>query len=225
LVEDHARMRESFALALNESSTVRCVATYATGEEALRAIPAAPPDVVLMDIHLPRMSGIACVARLKAVLPGLQILMLTRFEENGIIFEALQAGASGYLVKQVRPAELVEAIEQVHAGGAPMSMHIARKVIEHFRGLPKPSGGVENLTPREQDVLRLLARGSLYKNIADTLGISMNTLRTHLRAIYEKLHVHSRTEAAMKLVDPHRFDSGGPAGPMNGDPRGHSPPI
>src|SRR5579883_2308679 len=175
LVEDNARMRESFALALNSSPGLRCIATYATGEEAVRAIPAAPPDVVLMDIHLPRMSGIVCVSKLKAVLPQLQILMLTRFEETGTIFEALRAGASGYLVKQVRPAELAEAVEQVHAGGAPMSMHIARKVIEHFQRPPEANDGLASLSPREQEVLRLLARGALFKNIADSLGISLNT--------------------------------------------------
>lgn len=203
LVEDNAGMRESFALALNSFPGMRCAGAYPSGEEALRALPAAPPDVVLMDVHLPGMSGITCVGRLKALLPSLQILMLTRFEESDTIFQALRAGASGYLVKNIPAAEMAQAIEQVHAGGAPMSMQIARKVISHFQAVQKPADGIEKLTARELEVLRLLARGRLYKNIADTLGISLNTLRTYIRSIYEKLHVHSRSEAALKLIDPH----------------------
>ena len=206
LVEDNAGMRESFTLALNDAPSLRCIGAYASGEEALRAIPASPPDVVLMDIHLGGMSGITCVARLRAILPRLQILMLTRFEESDTIFQALRAGASGYLVKNVPPAELVQAIEQVHAGGAPMSMQIARKVISHFQAIPKAPDGLESLTQKEQEVLRLLAKGRLQKSIALTLGISVNTLRTHLRSIYEKLHVHSRAEATLKLIDPHHQD-------------------
>jgi len=206
LVEDNAGVRESFALALNGAPNLRCLGAYSSGEEALRSIPAAPPDVVLMDVHLPGMSGITCVARLRAILPRLQILMLTRFEESDTIFQALRAGASGYLVKNIPPAELVQAIEQVHAGGAPMSMQIARKVISHFQATSKPADGMESLTQREQEVLRLLAKGRLQKNIAETLGISVNTLRTHLRSIYEKLHVHSRAEATLKLIDPQQAD-------------------
>ena len=206
LVEDNAGMRETFALALNGAPGITCLGAYATAEEALRAIPAAPPDVVLMDIHLPGMSGIACVGRLRTLLPKLQILMLTRFEESDTIFQALRAGASGYLVKNIPPAEMVQAIEQVHAGGAPMSMQIARKVITHFQGIPKPPDGIDSLTSREQEVLQLLAKGRLQKNIASTMGISVNTLRSHLRSIYEKLHVHSRSEAMLKLIDPHRVE-------------------
>lgn len=206
IVDDSPGVRESFALALNGSANLRCLGAYKSGEEALRAIPSAPPDVVLMDIHLPGMSGITCVARLRNVLPKLQILMLTRFEESDTIFQALRAGASGYLVKNIPPAELVQAIEQVHAGGAPMSMQIARKVITHFQAIPKPPDSIDSLTSREQEVLRLLAKGRLQKNIAATLGISVNTLRTHLRSIYEKLHVHSRSEAMLKLLGPHASD-------------------
>jgi DNA-binding NarL/FixJ family response regulator len=206
LVEDNAGVRESFVLALNGSPNLCCVGAYASGEDALRAIPTAHPDVVLMDIHLPGISGITCVARLRAILSDLPILMLTRFEESDTIFQALRAGASGYLVKNIPPTEMVQAIEQVHAGGAPMSMQIARKVIRHFHAIPKPPDGIENLTAKEQEVLQLLAKGRLQKNIADTLGISVNTLRSHLRSIYEKLHVHSRTEATLKLIDPYRSD-------------------
>jgi DNA-binding NarL/FixJ family response regulator len=206
LVEDNAGVRESFTLALNGAPNLHCLGAYASGEEALRAIPTAPPDVVLMDVHLPGMSGITCVARLRSLLPKLQILMLTRFEESDTIFQALRAGASGYLVKNIPPTELVQAIEQVHAGGAPMSMQIARKVISHFQAIPAASDGLESLTQKEQEVLHLLAKGRLQKNIAVTLGISVNTLRSHLRSIYEKLHVHSRAEATLKLIDPHRAD-------------------
>jgi DNA-binding NarL/FixJ family response regulator len=203
LVEDNDGMRESFALALNGAPNLSCRGAYASAEEALREIPVSLPDVVLMDIHLKGMSGITCVARLRSILPRLQILMLTRFEESDTIFQALRAGASGYLVKNIPPAELVQAIEQVHAGGAPMSMQIARKVISHFQAIPTAPDGLESLTQKEQEVLRLLAKGRLQKNIAETLGISVNTLRTHLRSIYEKLHVHSRAEATLKLMDPY----------------------
>ena len=203
IVEDNASMREGFALLVNEAPALRCISTYASAEEALVGIPKAPPDVVLMDINLPGMSGIACVGRLKQVVPELHILMLTRFEQSDSIFEALRAGASGYLVKNCLPAEIVQAIEQVHVGGAPMSMQIARKVIAHFQNIPKPAGAVEKLTVRELEVLRLLARGHLYKTIADSLDMSLNTLRSHIRAIYDKLHVHSRAEATLKLLDPY----------------------
>jgi len=206
LVEDNPGMRESFALTLNGTPNVYCLGAYASAEEALREIPASPPDVVLMDIHLKGMSGITCVARLRSLLPRLQILMLTRFEESDTIFQALRAGASGYLVKNISPTELVQAIEQVHAGGAPMSMQIARKVISHFQSIPATPNGLESLTQKEQEVLQLLAKGRLQKNIASALGISVNTLRTHLRSIYEKLHVHSRAEATLKLIDPHRHE-------------------
>lgn len=199
-------MRETFVLALNRSAAVHCVGAYSTGEQALREIPTAPPDVVLMDIHLPEMSGVTCVARLRAILPKLQILMLTRFEESDTIFRALRAGASGYLVKSIAPDEIVQAIEQVHAGGSPMSMQIARKVIAHFQAIPRPPDDIDGLTMRELEVLQLLAKGRLQKNIASALGMSVNTLRTHLRSIYEKLHVHSRAEAVMKLIDPGNLD-------------------
>jgi DNA-binding NarL/FixJ family response regulator len=201
LIEDNAAMREGFALLINEAPSLRCLATYATAEEGLQRLPTQTPDVVLMDINLPGMSGIACVERLKAKLPKLQVLMLTRFEQSDSIFQALRAGASGYLVKSASPSEIVQAIEQVHAGGVPMSMQIARKVIAHFQGRPKPSLDIESLTAREMEVVQLLARGQPYKNIADSLGISVNTLRSHIRTTYEKLHVHTRAEAMLKLLD------------------------
>jgi DNA-binding NarL/FixJ family response regulator len=203
IVEDHLQVREMLVKTFNEAPGLRCISAHGTGEEAAREIPAAKPDVALVDIHLPGMNGIDCVAKLKAQLPNLSILMLTRYEQNDLIFNSIRAGASGYLLKNTPCADLIQAIEQVHAGGAPMTMQIARKVLDHFRQIQQPSAGVEKLTPREQEVLALLAKGCLYKEISDALGISINTMRSHLKVIYEKLHVHSRTEAAMKYAGRH----------------------
>ena len=200
IVEDNSDMRESVAVLLNQAPGLRCVSTYASAEAAVRDLPSQKPDVALVDINLPGMNGIECVAKLKAQLPQLQVLMLTRYEQSDLIFDSIRAGASGYLLKHTPAAELIQAVEQVHAGGAPMTMQIARKVINHFRQIQQPASDVEKLTPREQEVLTLLARGYLYKEIADHLGITLNTLRNHLRAIYEKLHVHSRTEATVKFL-------------------------
>jgi DNA-binding NarL/FixJ family response regulator len=200
IVEDNDGMRESFAMLLDQTPGLRCVSAHATGEDAVRNLPAKQPDVALVDIHLPGISGIDCVATIKARMPQLQVLMLTRYEQSDLIFKSIRAGASGYLLKNSTPAELIQAIEQIHVGGAPMSMQIARKVIEHFRGIRKPASELEKLTPREYEVLALLAKGYLHKEIADSLGISINTLRNHLRPIYEKLHVHSRTEATIKFL-------------------------
>lgn len=200
IVEDQRALRESMAEWLGNAPGIRCVGAYATAEEALKHIPDLKPEVVLMDINLPGMNGIHCVARLKERLPKTQILMLTTYDDGDLIFDSLRAGANGYLLKNMPREELVEAVEQVHAGGAPMSLQIARKVIDHFHRAPKTSSELEQLTNREKDILRLLAKGYLYKEIADHLGISMSTVRTHVSAVYEKLHVQSRTEAAMKLV-------------------------
>src|SRR5215813_6385705 len=200
IVEDNADMRESVALALNQAPGLRCVSTYATAEAAVRDVPSQKPDVALVDIHLPGMNGIECVAKLKARLPQLQVLMLTRYEQSDMIFDSIRAGASGYLLKHTPANELIQAVEQVHSGGAPMTMQVARKVINHFQKIQKPSSEVEKLTLREQEVLNLLAKGYLYKEIADHLGITINTLRNHLRTIYDKLHVHSRTEATVKYL-------------------------
>jgi DNA-binding NarL/FixJ family response regulator len=200
IVEDNAGMRESFAALLNESPGLRCVSTHPTGEDAVLRIPLEKPHVALVDINLPGMSGIECVAKLKTALPGLQMLMLTRYEQSDLIFNSIRAGASGYLLKKTPPAELIQAIEQVHGGGAPMSMQIARKVIDHFRQIQRPASDVEKLTPREQEILELLSKGCFYKEISNQLGISMNTVRTHLQHIYEKLHVQSRTAAVLKFL-------------------------
>ena len=185
---------------LRRAPGLRCLHAYANGEEALQGMSTATPDVVLMDINLPGMSGIQCVAQLKERLPKLQVLMLTMYEDRDLIFDSLRAGASGYLLKNMPPVELVEAVEQVHAGGSPMSMQIARKVVSHFQRIKQPSSEMEQLTKREHEILALLAKGYLYKEIADQLGISLSTVRAHLHAVYEKLHVQSRTEAVVKFL-------------------------
>ena len=179
---------------------------YASAEEARGALPQAWPDVLLADIKLQGQSGIECVAALKARRPQLQVLMLTTYEDSELIFDSLRAGASGYVLKKTAPAELIQAIEQVHGGGAPMSMEVARKVIEYFHPVrrPAPSSAPppesDALTPREEEILALLASGCLYKEIGERLDISLNTVRTHLKNIYEKLHVQSRGEATMKFL-------------------------
>ena len=200
IVEDNADMREGVAQLLNQAPGLRCLSTYASAEAAVRDLPSQKPDVALVDINLPGMNGIECVAKLKAQLPQLQVLMLTRYEQSDVIFDSIRAGASGYLLKHIPADELIRAVEQVHSGGAPMTMQIARKVINHFQQIPKSAPDVEKLTPREQEVLTLLSKGYLYKEIASHLGISINTLRNHLRTIYDKLHVHSRTEATVKYL-------------------------
>ena len=163
-------------------------------------MPADQPDVALVDINLPGMDGIKCVSELVERLPRLRILMLTRYDETDLIFNALRAGAHGYLLKKMVSTELIPAVEQVHAGGAPMSMQIAREVVHYFHRAAKPASDVEKLTVRELELLTCLAKGYRYKEIADKLGISMNTVRKHVTHIYEKLHVQSRTEATNKFL-------------------------
>ncbi len=200
IVEDNRGTRESLSELLERAPALRFVGAHPNGEEALRQIPTEAPDVVLMDINLPQMNGIECVARLKEQLPKLQVLMLTTYEESDLIFDSLRKGASGYLLKNMPPAELIQAVEQVHAGGAPMSMQIARKVVNHFQQIKRPQSDVEKLTKREHEILALLAKGFFYKEIADQLGITLSTVRAHLHAVYEKLHVQSRTEAVVKFL-------------------------
>lgn len=200
IVEDDQDTRETLLTLLREETRVRCLSAYANGEEAVRGLPPERPDVALVDINLPGMNGIECVTRLKTLLPELQVLILTKYEESDLIFDSLRAGARGYLLKKRLTTELMPAIEQVQAGGAPMSMQIARKVVDHFYRIRQPASEVEKLTPREQEILKLLATGCLYKEISGTLGISFNTVKTHLHIIYEKLHVQSRTEATVKFL-------------------------
>lgn len=200
IVEDNPRVRTSLARLIELSDGFKCVSEHASGEEAVVGLPKAKPEVVLMDINLPGMNGIRCVAQLKDKLPKAQFLMLTSYEDSELIFESLRVGASGYLTKNLDPDEIIQAVEQVHAGGSPMSMNIARKVVNHFRQIKQPSSDMEKLTEREQEVLALLAKGFLYKEIAEQLGISLHTVRGHVHLVYEKLHVQSRTEAVLKYL-------------------------
>jgi len=200
IVEDQEDMRQSLVEWLDHAPGLSCVGSHPSAEEALRKIPFENPDVVLMDINLNGMSGIECVARLRDKLPKIQVLMLTTYEDGDTIFDSLRAGANGYLLKNMPREELVQAVEQVHSGGAPMSLQIARKVINHFHRGAKAAAELEQLTARELEILRLLAKGYMYKEIADQLAISMSTVRTHVSAIYEKLHVQSRTAASLKLL-------------------------
>ena len=200
IVEDSRGTRESLTELLDRAPSLRFVSAHANGEDAVEKIPGNAPDVVLMDINLPKMNGIECVHQIKEKLPKTHVLMLTTYEEGDLIFDSLRKGASGYLLKNMPPAELISAIEQVHAGGAPMSMQIARKVVTHFQQIKKPQSEVDLLTKREHEILALLAKGFLYKEIADQLGISLSTVRAHLHTVYEKLHVQSRTEAVVKFL-------------------------
>jgi len=183
VVEDVRGTRENLMELLGRSPGLNCVGAVASGEEALKKLPVLAPNVVLMDINLPGMNGVQCSAQLKAVLPKTQILMLTSYENSDLIFESLRAGASGYLMKNTEPDEIIHAIEQVHAGGSPMSMQIARKVVGHFQEIKTPSSEFEQLTPREKEILSLLAKGFMYKEIADQLKISPHTVRGHLHLV------------------------------------------
>jgi len=199
LVEDNTGVRESLVALIDGTPGFRCVGAYANAEAALQGLPGNWPDIVLMDINLPQMSGIDCVARLKAQRPDLHILMLTVHVDSELIFKSLKAGASGYLIKQSSPAELIEAMFDVLAGGAPMTNTIARKVVLFFQQ-KAPSDETACLTKREHEILTHLAKGYQYKEIADLLSINVLTVRTHIHHIYEKLHVRSRTEAVVKFL-------------------------
>ena len=200
IVDDETSLRQSIATFIDGSPGFRCVSTYGSAEAALQGLPADRPDVVLMDIHMDGMNGIECVQRLKALLSELQILMLTVYEDTDQIFKALAAGASGYLLKRLPPSQLLEAIGEVHAGGSPMSSSIARKVVASFQKAGPATDQDALLSPREQMVIDCLSRGLAYKQIAERMGISVTTIRTYLRRIYEKLHVRSRSEAVAKYL-------------------------
>ena len=202
IVEDSRTTREGLKTILELSNEYVCVATCETAEEALKQLPRQAPQVVLMDIQLPAMSGIECVARLKQLLPDVLVIMVTVYEDPDRIFSALRAGASGYLLKRSAPEQVLTAIRDVGKGGAPMSGEIARKVIVHFQEQSTVAAEVEKLTGREREVLELVAHGFINKEIADRLKVSVEAVRWHLKHIYAKLHVHSRTEAALKLRSP-----------------------
>ena len=198
LVEDDARLRKQLVQILEDIDDIECVIVCASAEEALEKIPSKNPDVVLMDIKLPRMSGIQCVAELKRILPEVQVIMVTVYEDSDRIFKALKAGASGYLVKSCPPEQLIAAIRDVFAGGAPMSGHIARKVVQHFHLMGPAPSEADNLSPREKQVLDLLAMGFIYKEIGGKLDIGTETVRTYVKNICQKMHVRGRVEAVAK---------------------------
>ena len=200
LVEDDARLRKQLVQILEDIDDIECVMVCASAEEALEKIPSKSPDVVLMDIKLPRMSGIQCVAELKKILPEIQVIMVTVYEDSERIFKALKAGASGYLVKSGPPEQLIAAIRDVFAGGAPMSGHIARKVVQHFHVLGPAPSEADNLSPREKQVLDLLAMGFIYKEIGGKLDIGTETVRTYVKNICQKMHVRGRVEAVAKRL-------------------------
>jgi DNA-binding NarL/FixJ family response regulator len=200
LVEDSDQVRTTLARLINRADGFSCVSHYPSAEAALEGLPRDRPEVVLMDINLPGMNGVECVRRLKQILPKTQVIMLTVYEDTENIFNALAAGATGYLLKRTSTQELLAAIRDVLRGGSPMTTHIARKVVQSFQRAGASPQPTENLSPREQEVLDFLAKGFLYKEIADNLGISYETVHTYIRRIYEKLQVRTRTEAVAKFL-------------------------
>lgn len=206
IMDDDERVRANLAAAVDHFAACKCVGQFRSAEDALANLPACAPEVVLMDINLPGQSGIECVRQLKATHEDVEFIMLTVYKDSESIFNALAAGASGYLLKQAAREELAEAVEQVQAGGSPMSSQIARKVVQSFRRPAPAESDTTKLTAREQQVLELLVKGFLYKEIADALGISYDTVNNHIRHVYEKLRVRSRSQAMLKY-----FEQAGPA--------------
>ena len=200
LVEDKLEVRENWQLLINSFPGFFCVRACVSAEDALRTLPSAHPDVVLMDIFLPRMSGIECTARLKELMPKLRIIILTAVEDDELVFMALQAGADGYLLKRTKPEDLRAALVDVLGGGAPMTSEIARRVVESFRRPARPRTAAVQLSAREEEVLILLTKGYSNKEIAEQLSLSVETIGSHLKHIYEKLHVRSRTEAVARYI-------------------------
>lgn len=201
IVEDNKTTRESLETFVNMSPDFRCICVCESAEKALAVIPPLKPEVVLMDIQLPKMSGVECVTLLKEALPLVQVIMVTVYQDPDRIFRALRAGASGYLLKRATPEMVLSAIRDVQQGGVPMSSDIARKVLNFFQ-TQAVAPEVEALSPREREILDLIAPGYSNKEIADKLGISIESIRWHLKNIYQKLHVHSRTEAVAKMRPP-----------------------
>ena len=200
IVEDNPTIRNTFRNWIEAAPEYRCVCACGSAEEALVEIPRLKPDVVLMDIHLPGETGIACTAQLKEKLPGVQVIIVTVYRNHELIFQALEAGACGYLLKRSSPEELLKAINEVRTGGAPMTGEIARMLVEAFQRKPGSSASGDGLTQREEEILVFLAEGLSNKEIADRVKISYDTVRAHLRHIYEKLHVRGRTEAVKKYL-------------------------
>jgi DNA-binding NarL/FixJ family response regulator len=200
IVEDDEGIRSSLAALIRRASALRLAGDYPDAESALKEIPRRPPDVVLMDINLPGIKGVECVRLLKTALPQVQFLMLTVYEDSDSLFNSLKAGASGYLLKRTAPARLLEAIRDVHSGGSPMTPQLARRLVQYFSRPAEGDSSVSRLTPGERDFLDQLANGYAYKEIADRMKISIDTVRSYVRTVYEKLHVHSRTEAVVKYL-------------------------
>jgi DNA-binding NarL/FixJ family response regulator len=200
IVEDDREVRENLAALINTDERLRLLGAFGSAEIALREIPLLQPKLAVMDINLPRMSGIECVGRLKMLVPQLNVLMLTVYEDDDSVFRALKAGANGYLVKRDASEKLLGALQEVQQGGAPMSAHIARQVVQFFHRSEPPAEESEKLSPREAEILDLLVKGLILKEVADQLGIGLETVRTHVNHIYLKLHVRSRTEAIVKYL-------------------------
>lgn len=201
IVEDNDKLRATLARVLNRADGFKCVSDYQNAEDALEDLPKVSPEVVLMDINLPGMNGVSCVRQLKSIAPKIQVIMLTVYEDTENIVDALAAGANGYLLKREPSKQLLEAIQEVHRGGSPMNMHIARKVVQSLQKAPAaPNAATENLSEREQQVLDLMSQGLMYKEIAEKLAISYETVHTYIRRIYEKLQVRTRTEAVAKFL-------------------------
>ena len=200
IVEDDEGIRASLAALIRRAPTLNLAGDYANAEAALKEIPRRPPNVVLMDINLPGMNGVECVRQLKTSLPAVQFLMLTVYEDSDSLFNSFKAGASGYLLKRTASARLLEAIRDVHAGGSPMTPQLARRVVQFFSRPAENAANVSELTPGEREFLDQLANGYAYKEIADRMSISIDTVRSYVRTVYEKLHVHSRTEAVVKYL-------------------------
>ena len=200
LVEDRRDMRESWSRLVDSLGDFKCICVCASGVEALRMIPEAQPDVVLMDIFMPKMSGIECTSRLKEILPKTPVVILTTSDDDEMVFLALQAGADGYLLKRMKPADLRTALLDVLSGGAPMSSEIARRVVESFRAKGPTHDESVSLTAREEETLVLLTKGFSNKEIADHLHLGIETVRSHLKRIYEKMHVRSRAEAVARYM-------------------------
>ena len=199
IVEDNTLTREGLEKIINLSPDYRCICTCMTAEEALKSLPEQQPEIVLMDIQLPKMSGIECVSMLKERLPSAQFIMVTVYEDPDRVFSALRAGASGYLLKRTAPEQVLSALDDVQRGGAPMSGEIARKVVTYFRNQEAKNPDLEKLSAREREVLELVVRGFSNKEIAARLEVTLDAVRWHLKNIYHKLHVHSRTDAALKF--------------------------
>ena len=203
IVEDNDKLRATLLRVIDRTDGFRCVSDYGSAEGALADLPKIKPDVVLMDINLPGINGVECVRQLKKLLPQIQVMMLTVYEDTENIFNALAAGANGYMLKRTPAKELIEAIREVQRGGSPMTTHIARKVVQSFQktgAAAAAAGELAELSVREQQVLDLLAQGLIYKEIGEKLGISYETVHTYIRRIYEKLQVRTRTEAVAKFL-------------------------